>query len=107
MKWEDRLIQLLGKVSINQKEYDEFISIGDQLKSEKDYDSSLGGGNDNNHILTYNLDGQLVDHREPRVGIWKDYYENGQLRYERKYDKGRRMSSNCWNEVGNKIDCQE
>ena len=39
MKWEDRLIQLLGKESLNQKEYDEFVSIGDQLKSEKDIDT--------------------------------------------------------------------
>lgn len=77
-----------------------------QLKSEQYYDSSLGGGNDNNHILIYNLNGQLVDHFEPRVGVWKDYYENGQLSYERKYDKGIRISSNCWNEVGNKIECE-
>ena len=77
-----------------------------QLKSEQYYDSSLGGGNDNNHILIYNLNGQLVDHFEPRVGIWKDYYENGQLSYERKYDKGIRILSNCWNEVGNKIECE-
>ena len=46
MKWEDRLIQLLGKESLNQKEYDEFVSIGDQLKSEKDIDTYKQYGED-------------------------------------------------------------
>jgi len=38
MKWEDRIKELLAKDSINQKEYDEFIAIGNELKSETDID---------------------------------------------------------------------
>lgn len=36
MKWEDKVKKLLQKKSINQKEYDEFIAIGDKLKSDSD-----------------------------------------------------------------------
>lgn len=36
MKWIDRLKELLAKDSINQKEYDEFIAIGNTLKSDSD-----------------------------------------------------------------------
>ena len=39
MKWEDKIKELLAKDTINQKEYDQFISIGNQLKSEKDIDT--------------------------------------------------------------------
>ena len=38
MKWEIRLKELLAKKSINQKEYDEFIEIGNQLTSKNDID---------------------------------------------------------------------
>ena len=34
--WIDRLKELLAKDSINQEEYDEFIAIGNQLKSDSD-----------------------------------------------------------------------
>lgn len=36
MNWIDRLKELLAKDSINQKEYDEFIAIGNTLKSDSD-----------------------------------------------------------------------
>lgn len=36
MKWIDRLKELLAKDSINQKEYDEFIAIGNSLKLDSD-----------------------------------------------------------------------
>ncbi len=36
MKWIDRLKELLAKDSINQEEYDEFIAIGNTLKSQLD-----------------------------------------------------------------------
>ena len=34
--WIDRLKELLGQDSINQEEYDEFISIGNKLTSDSD-----------------------------------------------------------------------
>jgi hypothetical protein len=36
MKWEDRIKELLAQNSINQQDYDEFIEIGNQLKSDSD-----------------------------------------------------------------------
>lgn len=36
MKWIDRIKELLEQDSINQEEYDEFIEIGNQLKSDSD-----------------------------------------------------------------------
>ena len=36
MKWEDRIKELLKKDTINQKEYDEFVSIGNKLTEESD-----------------------------------------------------------------------
>ena len=36
MKWIDRLKELLAKESINQEEYDEFLTIGNQLTSDND-----------------------------------------------------------------------
>ena len=36
MKWIDRLKELLAKESINQEEYDEFVAIGNTLKSDSD-----------------------------------------------------------------------
>ncbi len=34
--WIDRLKELLAKESINQEEYDEFVAIGNTLKSDSD-----------------------------------------------------------------------
>jgi len=39
MKWEDRIKELLAKESINQEDYDEFIKIGNNLKSNSDIDT--------------------------------------------------------------------
>ena len=36
MGWENKLTEFLGKESINQKDYDEFIEIRKSLKSEED-----------------------------------------------------------------------
>jgi len=36
MKWIDRLKELLAKDSINQEEYDEFLTIGNELISDSD-----------------------------------------------------------------------
>jgi hypothetical protein len=36
MKWIDRIKELLEQDSINQEEYDEFIAIGNKLKSDSD-----------------------------------------------------------------------
>ena len=36
MKWIDRLKELLAQESINQEEYDEFVAIGNTLKSDSD-----------------------------------------------------------------------
>jgi hypothetical protein len=46
MKWEDRIKELLAQDSINQEEYDEFIAIGNQLKSDSDLEKyqQLGEG---------------------------------------------------------------
>lgn len=46
MKWIDRLKELLEQDSINQEEYDEFIAIGNQLKSDFDIEKyqQLGEG---------------------------------------------------------------
>jgi len=44
--WIDRLKELLGQESINQEEYDEFIAIGNKLKSDSDIEKyqQLGEG---------------------------------------------------------------
>jgi len=44
--WIDRLKELLGQDSINQEEYDEFIAIGNKLKSDSDIEKyqQLGEG---------------------------------------------------------------
>jgi len=44
--WIDRLKELLGQESINQEEYDEFIAIGNKLKSYSDIEKyqQLGEG---------------------------------------------------------------
>mgnify|MGYP006188358569 FL=1 len=39
-------------------------------------------------------------------GIWKSYYENGQLNYEWNYKEGKLISQKCWDENGNKIECE-
>ena len=39
-------------------------------------------------------------------GIWKSYYENGQLNYEWNYKEGELISQKCWDENGNKIECE-
>jgi|TARA_R100001530_G_C4288179_1_gene147308 hypothetical protein len=46
MKWEDRIKELLKKDTINQKEYDEFVSIGNKLTEESDIEKykELGEG---------------------------------------------------------------
>lgn len=46
MKWINRLKELLQQDSINQEEYDEFIAIGNQLKSDSDLEKyqQLGEG---------------------------------------------------------------
>ena len=40
-------------------------------------------------------------------GTWKDYYENGQLQAEKNYTLGKLISQRCWDEEGNKIECEE
>ena len=77
-----------------------------QLKSVQYYDASLGDGNDRNHILNYDTQGRLISHYEPRVGEWKDYYQNGQISMFRKYNYGILKSSICWSEDGNEVECE-
>ena len=36
MKWEDRLKELLAQKSINQRDYDEFVNIGNTLTKQSD-----------------------------------------------------------------------
>jgi len=39
-------------------------------------------------------------------GIWKSFYKNGQLNYEWNYKEGELISQKCWDENGNKIECE-
>jgi antitoxin component YwqK of YwqJK toxin-antitoxin module len=40
-------------------------------------------------------------------GLWTDWYDNGQKRREGTYKDGAVISSKCWDEDGNEIDCDE
>ncbi len=40
-------------------------------------------------------------------GPWKMYYENGQLDMELHHKNGQIISKKCWDEDGNKIECEE
>jgi antitoxin component YwqK of YwqJK toxin-antitoxin module len=40
-----------------------------------------------------------------RNGIWKWWYENGQLRKEIDYDRGILLSIKCWDENGKREGC--
>ena len=44
MNWESRLKLFLEKNSINQKEYDEFVSIGKTLKDDADIEKYMQYG---------------------------------------------------------------
>jgi len=39
-------------------------------------------------------------------GTWSYHKENGQLQFEKNYIEGKLISSKCWDEVGNEIDCE-
>jgi hypothetical protein len=41
-----------------------------------------------------------------RDGICKWYYKNGQLGTETNYNEGKIISSKCWDEDGNEIECK-
>mgnify|MGYP001342756883 CR=1 FL=1 len=44
-----------------------------------------------------------------REGLWKWYYEDGQLAREERWRTSRKrtpISKKCWDEEGNKIDCE-
>ena len=42
-----------------------------------------------------------------RDGIYKSYYENGQLKSEENYKDDTVISQKCWDEDGNEIECKE
>ena len=47
-------------------------------------------------------EGNIKD--DEKNGVWKDYYENGQLESERNYKEGKLKSEKCWDESGNIIE---
>ena len=38
-------------------------------------------------------------------GLWRYWHENGQLKAEGNFKDGNIISINCWDEKGNKIEC--
>jgi len=42
---------------------------------------------------------------EKKVGIWKILHDNGELSKEQNWNDGKMISEKCWDESGNKIEC--
>ena len=40
-----------------------------------------------------------------KEGLWKKWYKNGQLQYEKNYKDGEIIFEKCWDEEGNEIEC--
>jgi len=46
------------------------------------------------------------NHHEWRVGVWKYWYPDGQMKFEGIYKHGFLVSKKCWNSRGEAIDCK-
>lgn len=46
------------------------------------------------------------NHHERRVGVWKFWYPDGQMKFEGIYKHGLLVSKKCWNSSGEAIDCK-
>ena len=55
-----------------------------------------------------NGDGKIERHYKngKNDGIWKKWYKNDQLQYEKNYKDGEIIFEKCWDEDGNEIECE-
>ena len=52
------------------------------------------------------MDGKRWRKDGKKDGLFRDWYKNGQLKYEKNYKDGKAISKKCWDEEGKEKTCK-